>query len=127
MLTCNVKTYTNNEIDLILARTRETWVVWVSQMETAPAHSQVPLALDQSDRDSELMKLNGVSPVPPPPDNDAPLNLSLKPALSPQPNNALQSLSSLSQSLGQMPDRICEFKQPLFMCPLFVLNGEKFE
>jgi len=84
-------------------------------VETPSAHSQAPLALDPPDRDSELMKLNGVSPVPPgyhtPPDNDAPLNLSLKPALSPQqPNNALQSLSSLSQSLGQMPDRISRRK-----------------
>ncbi|XP_054280397.1 bromodomain adjacent to zinc finger domain protein 2B isoform X2 [Macrosteles quadrilineatus] len=83
-------------------------------VESAPS-SQAPLALDQIDRESDIMKLNGVSPVPAgyntPPDNDAPLNLSLKPSVSPQqPNNALQSLSSLSQSLGQMPDRISRRK-----------------
>ncbi|XP_046681974.1 bromodomain adjacent to zinc finger domain protein 2B isoform X3 [Homalodisca vitripennis] len=48
---------------------------------------------------------------PPVMDCDAPLNLSLKPASSPQTaNNALQSLSSLSQSLGQIPDRISRRK-----------------
>lgn len=43
--------------------------------------------------------------------SDAPLNLSLKPSSSASPtNNALQSLSSLSQSLGSQSDRTCKYK-----------------